>query len=126
MPEAKANIFYHSRIKTTFKEVTSFTGTIYNIYYTMHLTKFFLHIFLGMWKKLLAVTIFLAVVGVVCGLMLAPNSPYVKQKCRADSIKGHSLSFKFYPPHSDVRPVCLSYEQYGFQVNAANGCKQIT
>lgn len=55
----------------------------------------------GMWKKLLAVTIFLAVVGVVCGLMLAPNSPYVKQKCRADSIKGHYLSFKFYPPNSD-------------------------
>lgn len=54
-----------------------------------------------MWKKLLAVTIFLAVVGVVCGLMLAPNSPYVKQKCRANSIKGHYLSFKFYPPQSD-------------------------
>ena len=61
-----------------------------------------------MWKKLLAVTIFLAVVGVVCGLMLAPNSPYVKQKCKAGSMNGHCLSFKFYPPGSDVRRVCIS------------------
>ena len=85
----------------------------------IHLAIFF--IFLGMWKKLLAVTIFLAIVGIVCGLMLAPNSPYVKQKCRANSIKGRYLSFKFYPPDSDVRLFFsyLTYELYGFQINTA-------
>jgi len=77
-----------------------------------------------MWKKLLGVTIFLAIVGIVCGLMLAPNSPYVKQKCRANSIKGHYLSFKFFPPDSDVRFVSLSNVGIiRFSLNAAKRCK---
>lgn len=71
----------------------------------MHNVVFF-H-FLGLWKKLLAVTVFLAIASVVCALMLAPSSPYVKAKCRANSIKGHSLTFKFYPKDSDVRVLFL-------------------
>ena len=68
---------------------------------------------------MLGVIIFLAIVAVVCGVMLAPNSPYVKQKCRANSIKGHSLSFTFYPPHSDVRHFSI----VGFLINAVKQCK---
>ncbi|XP_058954341.2 uncharacterized protein [Pocillopora verrucosa] len=64
----------------------------------------------GLWKKLLAVTVFLAIASVVCALMLAPSSPYVKAKCRANSIKDHTLTFKFYPKDSDDEVIVKGLE----------------
>ena len=56
----------------------------------------------GIWKKLLGIIIFLVLAALVCGLMLPPNSPYVKKKCREGSTDGR-LYFKYYPEHSEVR-----------------------
>lgn len=55
----------------------------------------------GIWKKLLGITVFLVAVSIVCGVMLPPNSPYVKKKCREGSISGHYFTFTYYPPHSE-------------------------
>jgi len=54
----------------------------------------------GIWKKLLGIIIFLVLAALVCGLMLPPNSPYVKKKCREGSTDGR-LYFKYYPEHSE-------------------------
>ena len=61
--------------------------------------------FSGLWKKLLGILLFLVAVSLVCGLMLPPNSPYVKKKCREGSIGGnHYFTFKYYPDDgSEVR-----------------------
>lgn len=64
----------------------------------------------GLGKKLLAVTVFLAVASLVCALMLAPSSPYVKAKCRANSMKDHTLTFKFYPKDSDEEIIVKGLE----------------
>lgn len=56
----------------------------------------------GMWKKLLGVFIFLSIVALVCGLMLPPNSPYIKALCRKWSkIPEQFLQFKYCPKESD-------------------------
>ena len=66
--------------------------------------------FSGLWKKLLGILIFLVAVSLVCGLMLPPNSPYVKKKCREGSIgSNHYFTFKYYPDDgSEVRRHCLT------------------
>lgn len=52
----------------------------------------------GLWKKLLGILLFLVAVSLVCGLMLPPNSPYVKKKCREGSMgSNHYFTFKYYP-----------------------------
>ena len=56
-----------------------------------------------MWKILLGISIFLSIVLLVCGLMLFPNSPYIKALCQAGSIPKHTLEFTYYPDKSDVR-----------------------
>ena len=56
-----------------------------------------------MWKKLLGVSIFLSIIALVCGLMLPPNSPFIKALCQAGSIPKHVLEFTYYPDDSDVR-----------------------
>lgn len=55
----------------------------------------------GMWKILLGISIFLSIVLLVCGLMLFPNSPYIKALCQAGSIPKHTLEFTYYPDKSD-------------------------
>ncbi|XP_068709507.1 uncharacterized protein [Montipora foliosa] len=64
----------------------------------------------GIWKKLLGILVFLSVVSLVCGLMLPPNSPFMKAKCQAGSIKGHQLKFTYYPPQSDESFVVIGLE----------------
>lgn len=47
---------------------------------------------------------FLSIVALVCGLMLPPNSPYVKALCRKRrKIPEQFLQFKYCPKESDVR-----------------------
>ena len=72
---------------------------------------------LGIWKKLLGVFIFLSVVSLVCGLMLPPNSPFIKAKCREGSIPDHYLEFTYYPTESDVRIGSVCADEKDKQTN---------